>query len=121
MLNLPFIFVDEKSKLPNEWGAMVKLLQIMQMVHSNYITEIDVNHLEKLVKDHLLYITELGFTLLPKHHLPVIRRMGPLVLISMMKAESKHKVSTDIADNTHNFVNLPKTMGEKHQIRLIQK
>lgn len=126
MLHLPFIFAEIKPNLKREWDAMIKLLQIMQIVHSNYITEEDLSRLEELVSCHLRYIIEREYTLLPKHHFlthyaTVIRRMGPLVLMWMMRAESKHRIFTDIADNTHNFVNLPKTMANKHQQRLAFK
>lgn len=126
MLHLPFIFNDQKEKLPREWSAMTDLLQIMQIVFSNCITESDLKRLQKLIHSHLSIIVELGLTLHPKHHMlthypTIIKRMGPLVLMWMMRAESKHRVFTDIADNTYNFVNLPKTMADKHQTRLAFK
>lgn len=127
MLHLPFIFMEQKQFLnENLWLAMTHLLQIMQIIHSTRITTDNLKLLKDLIHKHLLFIKNEGLNLLPKHHfithyINVIERMGPVIFMWMMRAESKHRVFTDIADNTHNFRNLPKTMSDKHQSRLVFK
>lgn len=44
--------------------------------------------------------------------------MGPLVLMSMFRYESKHRVFKKFANNTNNFKNINKTLAIKHQQHL---
>lgn len=50
------------------------------------------------------------------HYATVIRSIGPIIKTWMMRYESKHKVFTDKAHRTQNFVDLPKTLTRKHQM-----
>lgn len=121
MLHLPFIFADKMSLVPHIAPVMSSLLQIIQIISSKYIRECDILHLEKNIEIHLSGSIELfNVKLLAKHHFvthypSVIRKMGPLRHMWMMRFESKHKFFTDIAKVTNNFMNLQKTMAMRHQ------
>lgn len=122
ILHMPFIFANYKDIIPHEWSAMIDLISIIRIVFSNRITTNDPNNLNNAVNRHLCFIISTGRHLLPKHHMithyaEVIRRMGPIVKMWMMRYESKHKVFTDIAHRTQNFINLPKTLAFKHQMK----
>lgn len=122
MLNFPFIFNDQQHVLQREWNGMKELLSIIRIVYSNCITENDLIQLNESVQKHLSFIVESNNNLTPKHHIlthyaGVIRKMGPLIKMWMMRYESKHKVFTDMAQRTQNFINLPKTLANSHQIK----
>lgn len=122
MINLPFIFKNHKNDKPQLWNAMKELLSVIRIVHSTCITENDLAHLTQSIHNHLSFFVESGINLIPKHHIithypSVIRKMGPIKKMWMMRFESKHKVFTDMASRTQNFLNLPKTLAQKHQMK----
>lgn len=122
ILYLPFIFLSYKEEIPSEWAAMMDLIAIVQIVFSMCIRSDDLNRLNNCVRDHLSFILSTGENLKPKHHMlthysEVIKRMGPLIKMWMMRFESKHKVFTDMAHRTQNFINLPKSLAFKHQMK----
>lgn len=77
--------------------------------------------LEKEVDLHLRSIQDkFNVKLTPKHHFMVhysrvIRQMGPLVHMGMMRFESKHKFFKNIARGVNNFMNINKTLAITHQ------
>lgn len=122
ILHMPFIFVNFKDDMPLDWKAMMDLVAIIQIVFSNCIKSEDLNRLNNCVNGHLSFIIGSGRNLIPKHHMlthysEVIKRMGPLIKMWMMRYESKHKVFTDMAHRTQNYINLPKTLANKHQMQ----
>lgn len=90
---IPFILKDLEAQLMcnRVWSCVGTLLRIMQIVYSNSIDEIDLNHLEKLVPEHLNAIKNIfGVHLKPKHHntlhyADVIRKMGAPKSMWMMR------------------------------------
>lgn len=127
MTHLPFILYNEirsNKKLEDIWSSVSSLLQIMQIVFSSVITEENVLRLSEKIETHLKSIIDnFELSLKPKHHFishypRVIRLMGPVVHMSMMRYESKHKFFTKIAHATGNFKNLLKTFSTSHQEQL---
>lgn len=123
-LHIPFIFYQFKdnNKLHKMWENCVRPLQIItQIAYSHKINEEDLVVLQCNVELHLKCIQEyFGVELLPKHHNllhlgTLIRRMGPVVFLSMMRYEAKHKVLKAIANQTANFRNISKTIAIMHQ------
>lgn len=55
------------------------------------------------------------------HYLRVIRKVGPLKHLSMMRFESKHKFFTDAAKSTQCFINIRKSLAFKHQEQICLK
>ena len=125
MINLPFILISVKSKSTKVWDSVESVLKIMEIVYSEKITESDLTSVEQYIDCHLKSIQKnFGIDLSPKHHFllhypRVIRHMGPVLKMWTMKLEAKHKVFTDIARNTNNFININKTMATKHQQLLL--
>lgn len=76
---------------------------------------------EKLINNHLTESKRIfNDRLIFKHHIllhypTVIRTMGPPIYTTMMRMEAKHKVFTDLARKTQNFVNITKTLANRHQ------
>lgn len=119
--NLPFMLSDLGDKLGEYWKPVETLLQCMQIIYSEEITENDVKKLTKLIDEHLsAVIRTFGRTLTPKQHFlshypGTIRRMGPPVHLWTMRLESKHKVLTEISKQKRSFKNPTKTMAMEHQ------
>lgn len=115
--HLPFILFREQQheKLKVVWKCVESLLIITQVAYSRKITETDLELLQENVHIHLDSIQKcFNVNLLPKYHnlthyANVIRKMGPLVTLSMMRYESKHRTLKEIADQTKNFININKT------------
>lgn len=121
--HFPLIFRDYQSDLKDIWLNMISLLQCMQIVFSTTIRECDILRLEKATKTHLDGIVDKDIffkNLLPKHHLlthhpNTIREMGPPIRMWMKRYEAKHKQFTDMAKKTNNFINIAKSLAQKHQ------
>lgn len=120
-INMPYILFQYKQELLDVWQPISTLLQILQMVLSYKITESDLNRLEKLITDYFSsYIECFHKHLKPKQHLllhypRVIRMMGPIIFMWVMRMESKHQFFKQIAQSSKNYINLKKTMAIKHQ------
>lgn len=121
-LHLPFIFSDLRLELPDDIKkAMSTLLRIMQIIFSPEVLETDVETLKLLIKEHLEhYMKAFGTHLRAKHHnlihYPnIIRIMGPIIRMIMLRYEAKHKVLTNMAKRTNNFVNIAMSLAERHQ------
>lgn len=120
--NLPFILYNyrEKPALKSVWGSVTSLLRIAEIVYSEEITEVELNQLENLICEHLSGIRAYVKNLIPKHHFlthypSVIRAVGPVLNMTMMRYESKHKVFKNFAESTLNFKDINKTLAFKHQ------
>lgn len=121
ILNTPFIFFEYRNKLKEVWPVLEDLLQCLQIVCSTEIREADIVRLEGKIKSHLEGVIKVFKTYLkPKQHIfthyaTVLRKLGPVIYFWMMRFESKHKFFTDIGNATYNFVNISKTLAERHQ------
>lgn len=127
--HIPFIFFDFKShdEIQKLWICIHSMLKILTICYSSTITENDLKDLDDSVKCHLENMIELfGINLKPKHHhmthyAHVIRNVGPLVHMSTMKFEMKHKEFTRISKVTNNFRNINKTLVNRHLERSFSK
>lgn len=123
MLHLPYIFYDFKlhEAINTVWISVTTMLDIIRIVHSSDLFEQDLCYLEDTVKKHLESIKLLfKKNLLPKHHFmthyaTVIRLIGPIVHMSTMRYETKHKAFTDEAKKTNNFMNIGHYIAVRHQ------
>lgn len=123
ILHLPFIFLDFKdnSFVQELWPGVISLLTIIRIIHSADLYETDLKKLENAVSDHLTFVkTVFQTTLLPKHHnllhyATVTRLVGPVVHLSTMRYETKHKAFTDQAKLTNSFANIGQYISLRHQ------
>lgn len=121
--HVPFILHESRKdkRLQDVWICVDSLLRIVQIAYSSSVEEKDLNDLEENIRVHLENLSKcFEVELIAKHHFithysNVIRAMGPLVSMSTMRFESKHKTLKKIANETCNYVNLTKTMATKHQ------
>lgn len=121
--NIPFILHEFREKLQNVWICVESLLQVTQIVYSSKITECDLQTLERSTYEHLNCLRaklKIKDNLTRKHHFTthysgVIRAMGPLKQMSMIRFESKHKTLKNYVKRTNNFRNINKSLAIKHQ------
>lgn len=122
--NLPFILYGYKDDLKDVWILVESLLQILEIVFSEDLRDIDLHRLKKSIECHLKFIVDvLKKDLIPKHHFllhysMVIQAMGPLIFTCAMRLEAKHQELKSTAQKTNNYINLNKTIAEKHQMLL---
>lgn len=107
--------------LSEMWTCVTSLLRICQVAYSSEINEADLTTLEKDIRVHLESIQKtFKIKLTPKHHLlihycRVIRTMGPLIYMSMMRFENKHKNFKNHVKRSNNFMNINKSLALQHQ------
>lgn len=95
----------------------------MRICYSRTISEMDLIELGQHVKCYLDKVVEChGRKLKPKDHFlthypEIIRRSGPLVHMSTMRFEMKHKQLTKVMKNKQNFRNVTKTIVNHVQQR----
>lgn len=107
--------------LKSIWICTESLIHIVQVIYSTIIDENDLQNLEYWTEIHLQEIQQcLKKELIRKHHFMthyaiIIRKMGPIKPISMVRFEVKHKALKAYGVQTQNFINIIKTISERHQ------
>lgn len=127
--NIPFILWSYRGneKLKKAWVCVESLLKICQIIYSSEITEEDLTNLENEVHIHLSSFQHIfEQTLKPKqhnmlHYAEIIRKMGPLVNMNMMRYEAKHKQIKNYVGMTENYKDFPKYLATMHQRKLLSK
>lgn len=121
--NVPFILFKFRSdpQLNIIWECVTSLIRIVQIVHATVVNETMLENLTSAIIAHLESMKNIfGLNYTPKHHFMVhypniIRLMGPIYLMSMIRYEAKHKVFKAIVKKTNNFININKTLATVHQ------
>lgn len=99
------------------------MLRIVRICYSNLITKNDNTVLKATISQYLeKFKTCFEKSFKPKEHLmthypEIITRSGPLVHMSTMKYEMKHKELTITMKNNNNFKNVTKSITEKIQLK----
>lgn len=127
LIHTPFILFDHQynSKLQQVWICVESLIRITQIVYSNVLTERDLTELEETVSMYLRSVQEkFEHKLKPKdhyltHYASVIRAMGPVKKLSMMRFEAKHRQLKNLIQSSRNFKNIPKSIVQKHQKHMV--
>ena len=115
----PFI-QDKRNPV---WLMLLKLKEVVEIVCSPTVSEADVAYLQVCIEEYL-YDRKITFphsNLKPKHHFlfhypELILAFGPLARMWTLRFESKHSYFKKCARKLQNFINLPKTLAERHQI-----
>lgn len=125
--HLPFIFSKyrDDERIKGIWDVVKNLLRITQIVYTEKLAEGDI-----IVLEHEIFTFIANFkekfedVTTPKIHLMVhypniIREMGPILHMSAMRFEAKHKQLKVYVDT--NFKNILYTIATKHQEQLTMK
>lgn len=121
---VPYILHRFKGdpRLEKVWPCVISLLQIIRIIYSANINESDLRQLEAAASSHLkriiecFNVKELKF----KHHMMIhyaniIRAVGPVVHMSTMRFEMKHKSFTNYARRSNNYRNVTKSLALNNQ------
>ncbi|XP_030842614.1 uncharacterized protein LOC105437795 isoform X1 [Strongylocentrotus purpuratus] len=121
---LPF-FLHAVIQDPEDqsWQLILRLREIVQFVCSQRISHGQVLTLRVLIDEYLIDRRE-AFPLIklrPKHHFlrhypELILKCGPLMRSWTMRFESKHSYFKSHARHCANFINITKSLAEKHQL-----
>lgn len=125
--HIGFIFRDlqQNETVRSVWICVESLQKVVQACYSSEINEAQVKQLQLDISTHLQSILDvLGLQLIPKHHLlthypQIIREMGPVCHMNMIRFEAKHKNLKNFAKHGNNFTNITKTISVKHQAELV--
>ena len=111
-------FVDEGDHV---WIVMVQLLEIVDRICSPSFQEVDLFHLDSLIKEFYddYCIIFPGVALKPKSHFifhypDMIRKFGPLV--KTLRFEAKNGFCKNVVANSKNYINLCKSIATHHQM-----
>lgn len=135
MRHVPFIFaytlqLKEKSKkaiVHKSWPIIEYLLKIDQIICSTVIKEKDLIDLQNYIDTFLTKLKDLfNCKFKPKlhfltHYSNTIRIMGPMKYLEMMRGDAKHQPLTQYAKRCRNYINICKSLAEKHQQVLSSK
>lgn len=121
--HIPFIFESfrNNAQLEDSWVCINLMLKIVRICYSNVIAKDDTVELKKLICRYLEHFKKcFDEALKPKEHLlthypEIILRSGPLIHMSTLKYEMKHKELTATMKNSNNFQNVTKSIAEKIQ------
>ena len=123
---------EPEEKIDNELPDLLGILHTFNdFVHADKVTLADLRNFKDLVVDFFekrkSCSTKFAFVrLTPKYHFlehypSEVRRFGPLNGYWTARCESKHREFVNFAESAKNFINLPKTLAEKHQKLLVSR
>ena len=106
------------------WTLYIKLREIISIITSPEITNEDLTQLHILITEHhdiyTKYFGHLKFKFHSMiHYKRMILRNGPLIKISSMRFESKHREIKAMIQATSSRRNILKTVGIRHQLCLM--
>lgn len=121
--NLGLLIGDKVERHSESWQVFCSLLEIYKLLQAPCISVEATFMLKAKIEEYLqLYQDTFNIPFTPKQHFLVhyprcIRLLGPLNAFTCMRFEAKHKELKQIANNSKNFINIAKTVAEKHQMK----
>lgn len=109
------------------WKHYLCLLEITEILTSQVFTPELLGYLRNIIENYLENLQSLfSCSLKPKHHFllhyhRVIEQIGPPILVSAFKFESKHKELKAVARSISCRKNLPLTLATRHQLKSCYK
>lgn len=127
LLNMPFVLFSYKhnENLVKAWECIISMQQIVRIVYSPIIDSRSFNLLEELTPKHLQHVKEcFQVELTPKQHNMThmhssIAMVGPLVHMSTLKFEMKHKEFSSDVRKMQNYKNVSQSLAKNYQINII--
>ncbi|XP_031328618.1 uncharacterized protein LOC116159711 isoform X1 [Photinus pyralis] len=108
------------------WEMYLVLLEIIEIVTSKVISANDSELLRTLIAEHHEIYIEFFGPLKPKHHLMthypnLMHKIGPLIAVSSMRFESKHRQFKQTANSVSSRKNILYTLALKNQLRFCHR
>ena len=105
-----------------EWLCFTIFLEICRYIFKPAISLVEICQLEFLIEEFLTAYKRCypEGRILPKYHFLLhypreFRRLGPLIQYWCMRYESKHSYFKQLVRSIGNWINLPLTLGKRHQ------
>lgn len=117
-------FVPEQNRF---WKVYILLREILEIVLATESSEGASKILENVIKEHHeLYKNLFQKPLKPKHHILlhypyIIQKVGPVINLSTLRFESKHKEFKVSANVVSSRVNITQTLATKNQLKLCHR
>ncbi|XP_033214081.1 uncharacterized protein LOC117171138 [Belonocnema kinseyi] len=123
---LPILIEDKVQDIENEaWHLILLITEIVEIVCLSEIPTFQLPYLERIICEYLLTRQTLfSESLRPKRHylrhysqlILVILEFGPLMKVCTMRFESRHTFFKRDIRFLHNFINVPESLAEKHEL-----
>lgn len=119
------LLIGDKIKDVNHrvWEAILLLSEIVESVCAPEIKKKHIPYLQNLINEYLLIRNEIfpQIPLRPKHHYlshyPLLFIIfGPLIRVWTLRFESKHTFFKRMIRFIRNFINVTKTLSQKHEL-----
>ncbi|XP_044588804.1 uncharacterized protein LOC123267985 [Cotesia glomerata] len=121
--NFCFIIGDKVEEKDDIWHYYLILLELTTLLTSQTLTYELVDYLEALIIEHNeTFISLFNENLKPKHHLllhypTIIKKIGPPILYSSFKGETKHSEMKKVSDSIHCYKQLPLSISIRCQLK----
>lgn len=121
-MNLPFILFDLVDKIPY-WFLYELLREIWDILYSDYPRRSWLSTLQELIEEFVqLFQTIFPEQFIPKCHFLLhaarnTAKYGPLKRQMNLRYEAKHHLLKRIVNRCNNFINLPRTISRRVQLR----
>lgn len=125
LMRLFFFIVGKKVKDFNDpvWQTILLLSEIVEIVCAPTIHKTHISYLKALIDQYLTLRSEYfpAIPLRPKHHYlshypELMLEFGPLIKVWTLRFETKHMFFKKVIRSAHNFLNVTKTLNEKHEL-----
>ncbi|XP_074657114.1 uncharacterized protein LOC141910282 [Tubulanus polymorphus] len=118
--NLPYLIGSKVVKDDQLWEMVILLRRIVEYICAPVIMEYQLNYLQTIIDEYLQIVNTIT-TLRPKHHFLfhypyLIRCFGPLMRVWAMRFEQKHKYFKTAVRQIQNFINITKSLSERHEL-----
>lgn len=103
------------------------LKEINDIITLTQISSNTLQYLTYLISEHHdMYLSLFNLSLKPKHHFllhypDIIKKIGPLMHLSCMRFEAKHKELKKNATNVQSRKNIPLTLAKKNQLNFLYR
>lgn len=120
---LPFIMASHVPKDCSYWHVYLMCREIVDIVFASKLNRELLSYLKLLTVDFLNELKRLfGDVITPKFHYMIhysrlIAMYGPLRALWCMRFEAKHQYFKLVANSSRNFINIAKTLSDRHQLR----
>lgn len=127
VLNFGLMISDLISRETDVWRLYLSLLKIINLCSARKIQPECAAQIDSIVAEHNhLYIKYLQSKLKPKFHILThygrfLLKNGPIILISVIRFEAKHKILKSIANSIPFRIHLGYTLACKLQLQTIYR
>ncbi|KAJ8023615.1 hypothetical protein HOLleu_36104 [Holothuria leucospilota] len=115
----------DKILSPNDsvWQLLIILREMVEVICAPRISSSQVEYMFEVIENYLTSRAKLypSTPLRPKHHYllhcpQLVHQFGPLLRVWTLRFESKHRFFKRVVASSSNFVNVTRTLSNKHQL-----